>query len=132
MQPGLGILHERRMPEQGGARGGRSGRGAQWGEGAGRASLEHSGGDSCVLEGGPTEEECRLIQPPKVILLSPVLPFPSHPTRHSLTETAQGHGHMGGHAALLAGGRAGTTVRVLAPRVPGLPFSLTASQADCT
>ena len=80
-----------------------------------RESLEHSGGDGCVLEGGPTEEELRLIQSPKVILLSPVPHFSSHPTRHSLTETAQEGGHTGRHATLLAGGRAGTAVRLLAP-----------------
>ena len=78
-------------------------------------SLEHSGGDGCMLEGGPTEEELRLIQSPKVTLLSPVPHFSSHPTRHSLTETAQGGGDMGRHAALLAGGRAGTAVWLLAP-----------------
>ncbi|CAN0039899.1 unnamed protein product [Rangifer tarandus platyrhynchus] len=73
-------------------------------------------------EGGPTEEELQLTQSPRGILLPP-----SHPTRHSLMEITQGRGHTGRHAALLAGGRAGTAVRLLVPRAPGLSFSLAAS-----
>lgn len=90
-------------------------------------SLEHSAGDGRVLEGGPTEEELRLTQSPKGVLLPPVPHFPSHPTSHSLMEITQGCGHTGRHAALLAGGRAGTAVQLLVPRAPGLSFSLAAS-----
>ena len=79
VQPALSILHERRM--QGGAQGEPSGRGAQWGEGAGR-HLSTAGEMPACWKGAPQRKSFGSSSPRKsyFCLLFPLL-FPSHQTR---------------------------------------------------